>query len=92
LTSVDAVRWLEAEKEGSGPRRTIERRSTDLKRGSFYSDPPVEDGNTYSKKITALGEIDGGLFSAWSRIGLTFAAGLALGVALSSQVGRKGVA
>jgi hypothetical protein len=76
-TAEEAIRWIEAEKEGNQKetKPTISRRSSALKRSSFMS--PIMNGN-YSEQSREVS------FADWSRIGLIFAAGLACGVALTS--------
>jgi hypothetical protein len=72
-TPEEAIGWIESEMESHSkvgiPK--IARKSSTVNRSSFYSAAPLEDGDT----VVPL--------SPWSRLGLTFAAGLACGVALS---------
>jgi hypothetical protein len=79
----EAVRWIEAEQEG-GSNATgnpkIMRRSSVLKRSSFFSPPPMENAELRQQDST---EPSMASSSLWSRMGLTFMAGVVCGVALS---------
>jgi hypothetical protein len=79
--SEEAIRWIEEEIEGRDTKKipALQRRMTSFRGGSFYSTPPfvgAEPGSSANNLVS---------FKFWSRIGLTFAAGMVLGVTM----GRK---
>lgn len=79
--SEEAIRWIEEEKEGRDTNKipALKRRMTSFQRGSFFSAPPFMDGEPWSSVKNVA------KFKFWSGIGLTFAAGIVLGVTM----GRK---
>ena len=79
--SEEAVRWIEEEIEGKDAKKipALKRRMTSFRGGSFYSTPPIIDAEPGSSAN------DFASVKFWSGIGLTFAAGIVLGVTM----GRK---
>lgn len=71
----EAIRWVEDHGHDTSVPK-VSRRSSTVKRSSFYNAAPSED----EEKMESLKE--------WSNRGLTFIAGLAFGVVLSSYIRR----
>lgn len=83
-TVEEAIRWIEMEvgKNSTLETKSFPRRSSSWKRSSFYSPPPLSDENSPSLLSVVS--------SAWSKTGVVFTGGLALGfgIALATIRGR----
>jgi hypothetical protein len=93
----EAVRWIEAVKMGplsleaaKNQRAALRHKKSILRRSSFFSASPYQDGRSSFFSMFSLmnqDDEDVGL-STWYQLGLTFAIGTAFGMVLTTSLSR----